>query len=84
MHMTSLRKVGGSVMFAVPPVILDLLSIGAGTRVGVSVDHGRLVVDPSPVEYTLSDLLAQCDLDAPMPEGDDLWLNSAPVGEELL
>ncbi|MGO1164826.1 AbrB/MazE/SpoVT family DNA-binding domain-containing protein [Brucella sp. C7-11G] len=84
MHVTSLRKVGGSVMFAVPPVLLDLLSIGAGTKVGVSVDHGRLVVDPTPVEYTLADMIAQCDLNAPLPEVDALWLNSAPIGEELI
>ena len=30
MHTTNLRKVGGSVMLAVPPALLDLLRIGAG------------------------------------------------------
>ena len=30
MHMTRLRKVGGSVMLAVPPALLDVLRLGAG------------------------------------------------------
>jgi antitoxin ChpS len=46
MHTTSLRKVGGSIMMAVPPAFLDMLHIGAGTTVAVEVEHGRLVVQP--------------------------------------
>jgi antitoxin ChpS len=34
MHTTSLRKVGGSIMLAVPPVILDMLHLAAGATVG--------------------------------------------------
>ncbi len=43
MHLTNLRKVGGSVMLAVPPSFLDLLGLKAGASVGVAVDSGRLV-----------------------------------------
>ncbi len=35
MYTTSLRKVGGSIMMAVPPAFLDMLHIGAGTTVSV-------------------------------------------------
>ena len=42
MHTTSLRKVGGSVMLAVPPAILDLLQLQAGSSVGLAVADGRL------------------------------------------
>jgi len=45
MHTTNLRKVGGSVMLAVPPAILDLLQLQAGATVGVTVEGGRLVVE---------------------------------------
>ncbi|GAN61697.1 hypothetical protein ACI01nite_25580 [Acetobacter cibinongensis] len=52
MHTTNLRKVGGSVMLAVPPAILDVLHLTAGTKVGISVDNGRLVIEPAaPVRY---------------------------------
>jgi len=44
MHTTTLRKVGGSVMLAVPPTILELLHLQAGATVGVAVDGDRLVV----------------------------------------
>ncbi len=45
MHITSLRKVGGSVMMAVPPAMLEMLHLSAGATVGVSVEAGRLVVE---------------------------------------
>lgn len=85
MHTTSLRRVGGSIMMVIPPAILDMLQMKADTRVGVEVDHGRLVVEPQlRPRYTLDELLAQCDASAPMTAEDHTWLNSAPVGNELL
>ena len=85
MHTTSLRKVGGSVMLAVPPAILDLLNLQAGATVGLAVDNGRLVVEPSPrPRYTLEELLAQCDPDAEISPEDQAWLDDKPVGNELL
>ena len=35
MHTTNLRKVGGSVMLAVPPAFLDQLHLQAGVMVGL-------------------------------------------------
>ena len=85
MHTTNLRKVGGSIMLAVPPAILDLLHLHAGSTVGLAVDHGRLVVEPTPRHrYTLDELLAQCDESAAVSEEERVWLDSKPVGRELL
>lgn len=85
MHTTSLRKVGGSIMLAVPPAILDLLHLGPGATVGLNVDHGRLVVEPTVrPHYNLDELLAQCDASAEVCAEDLSWLNSKPVGTELL
>ena len=65
MHTTNLRKVGGSVMLAVPPAILDLLHLAPGAKVGLAVEQGRLVVEPTArPRYTLDELLAQCDASA--------------------
>jgi antitoxin ChpS len=84
MHHTVLRKVGGSVMLAVPPALLDLLNLQAGTSVGLEVEDGRMIVSAhSKPKYTLEDLLAQCDGDASPDEQDREWLNVAPVGREL-
>lgn len=85
MHTTNLRKVGGSVMMAVPPALLDMLHIGAGAKVGLAVDNGRLVVDPQPrPRYTLDELLAQCDGAAEPPAEDSTWLDDTPTGKELI
>ncbi len=85
MHTTNLRKVGGSVMLAVPPAILDLLHLQAGATVELAVDGGRLVVEPTPgPHYTLDELLAQCDASAEVSEEDRAWLDDKPVGSELL
>jgi antitoxin ChpS len=85
MYTTTLRKVGGSVMLAVPPAILDLLQLRPGATVGVAVDGSRLIVERSPrPRYGLDELLAQCDASAERPTEDRDWLDSKPVGGELL
>ena len=85
MHTTSLRKVGGSVMLAVPPAFLDLLKIGIGAKVDIDVENGRLVVEPQvrPI-YTLDELLAQCDDNDTPSDEDRAWIDANPVGKELL
>jgi antitoxin ChpS len=84
MHSTNLRKVGGSVMLAVPRAILELLELRAGATVDITVESGRLVVEPQKrPRYTLDELLAQCDATDPTPE-DRIWLDAKPIGRELL
>lgn len=85
MHTTTLRKVGGSVMLAVPPALLDVLHLAAGATVGLAVDHGCLVVNPNPrPRYTLDELLAQCDASAEISPEDREWVGAEPVGSELI
>jgi antitoxin ChpS len=84
MHTTNLRKVGGSVMLAVPPAILDLLHLEVGATVGLEVEGDTLVVATQvKPHYTLDELLAQCDADAPLSEEDHEWVGLPPVGREL-
>lgn len=84
MHTTTLRKVGGSVMLAVPPALLDVLELRAGATVRIEIEDGRLVVAMQPrPRYTLKELLAQCDENAADDE-DGSWLKAQPVGRELL
>lgn len=83
MHTTSLRKVGGSVMLALPPALLDVLRLAPGARVGVTLQRGRLIVQPKP-RYTLKDLLAQCDPKARSPKRDREWLAGRAAGRELI
>jgi antitoxin ChpS len=85
MHTTNLRKVGGSVMLAVPPALLDVLHLTAGAKVDLAVDNGRLVVEPHPrPRYTLAELLAASDYSKPQPPEEREWVDAPAVGRERL
>ena len=85
MHTTHLRKVGGSVMLAVPPALLDILRLQPGARVGIAIESGRLVVEPRRrPRYTLDELLAQCNPKAARTKEDRKWVGSGPAGAEIL
>ena len=84
-HTTKLRRVGGSVMLAVPPALLEQLQIKDGATVGLGLDQGRLVVEllPKP-RYTLAELLAKSNYSEAQAQEDREWVNGTPVGKELL
>lgn len=85
MHTTHLRKVGGSIMMAVPPALLDLLHLRVGATVGMAVDGGRLVVEPNPrPRYTLAELLAASDYSQPQPPEQREWVDAPAIGSELI
>ncbi|MDR1489726.1 MAG: antitoxin [Desulfovibrio sp.] len=84
MHTTHLRKVGGSVMLAVPPAVLDVLNLRAGTTVELAVEDGRMVIGAKRRRYTLRELLEQCGATADASPQDREWTTSAAVGRELL
>ena len=85
MYTTNLRKVGGSIMMAVPPALLDLLHLRAGATVGMAVDGGRLVVEPNPrPRYTLAELLAASDYSQPQPPEQREWIDAPAIGREVI
>ncbi len=85
MHITNLRKVGGSVMLAVPPAVLDILRLRPGAKVGLTVRGGRLVVESQQrPRYTLDELLAQCNRKVRRNRREREWLSGARAGRELI
>lgn len=85
MHTTNLRKVGGSVMMAVPPALLDILGLRPGNKVGMGIERGRLIVEVrKQPRYTLEELLAQCHPKAARTKEEREWLESTPAGNELI
>jgi antitoxin ChpS len=79
-----LRKVGGSVMMAVPPAALSELGLGPDSLVDVAVKQGKLVVaSKKRPRYSLAELIAQCDPKARF-EKDRTWVSDGPVGRELI
>ena len=85
MATATLRRVGGSTMLAIPPAYAKELSLAPGSAVDVRLEDGRLVIEPSRrPRYTLDQLTAECDPDAPQPTDDGAWLDAAPTGGELI
>jgi antitoxin ChpS len=86
MATVALRTLGGSVVMVVPKQILSMLNLGAGSRVDINVENGRLIVEPKvKPSYTLAELLAQCtESNMAMTDEDREWLNARPVGQEVL
>jgi antitoxin ChpS len=90
MHTTNLRKVGGSVMLAVPPALLDILHLQPGAQVGIGVEGGCLIVEPRHRRrlYTLVQLLARCDSKGGKKvrrsKAEREWLDGKPAGREMI
>jgi antitoxin ChpS len=84
MHSTNLRRVGGSVMVAIPPVLLNMVGMEQGERVGISAENGRLIIQPKKRHhYTLDELLAKCKPNASRSRQDRAWLDDEPIGKEI-
>ena len=77
---TNLRKVGGSVMLAVPPTLLKKLGLDAGKTVSLDVQDGKLLVEPKKKPlYKHADLLAEQQA---LNLEQDAWDGMKPVGRE--
>ena len=84
MHKGVLRKVGGSVVVALPPAILKQLDIAAQSTVAIAVSGSDILLRPQRrPRYSLAELLANCDQDAAWQLDED-WTSGAPEGRELL
>ena len=86
MTTVTLRNLGGSVVLAIPRKILKLINLDAGAQVEMSVQEGKLVVEPKrQPHYTLAELLATCTEDnMALTDEDRAWLDANPVGKEAL
>jgi antitoxin ChpS len=72
-------------MLAIPKPMLDALDLASNASVGLSIEAGRLVVDPKKRRrYSLDELLAQCKPSARRSRKDRDWLKSPPAGRELI
>jgi antitoxin ChpS len=84
-HPARLRKVGGSIMLAIPKPMLDALDLAPNASVGLSIKAGRLVVDPGKRRrYTLDELLAKCKPAGRRSRAEREWLTSSAAGRELI
>jgi antitoxin ChpS len=83
---TKLHSVGGSIDLRIPKTIVESLELSANMEVDLSIANGCLIAKPTSKRprYTLAELLAKCDPSIPMTSEDREWLDTEPVGEELI
>jgi len=83
MPFATLRSAGGSVVLAIPKRILDLVHLQSGSQVNIDIQDGKLIVEPKKKpRYTLTELMARCDLSQPMGTEEREWLDTPAVGVE--
>lgn len=78
----SIQKWGNSSGIRLPAVILHQLGVAPGDTLTAEIVQGRLVLEPARRRFTLAELVAQCDLDAPMPQDLVDWHAAGPAGRE--
>ena len=78
-----IKKWGNSAGMVIPGVVMKELGLQTGQSMEASVENNQLVLTPITRRYTLDELLAQCDPDAPTITEDDIWGQDKPVGNEI-
>ena len=81
------RKVGGSLMAAVPADVVKDMGLAAGQTLAVAYDGARLILAPkasAPKRYTLRQILASCDFNLPKTAEEMEWETAPHVGREAL
>jgi antitoxin ChpS len=85
MQTVRLRKVGGSIMLAVPPTILAQLDVSMGADMSISIENGAIIAKPKLTKkFDLEQLLAEHEAFLKTVDRDDEWLDSPPRGRELI
>ena len=81
---TVVRKIGNSAGTIIPAALLKKLNLKEGDLVDIRDDEGRIIIVPNRIKrkYTLTELLAQCDESAPMPQELIDWDNTPEEGNE--
>lgn len=83
MTKVTLSKFGRSAGVIIPDQFIEQLGWKEGEQLGVTTEKGKLVMSPvTQQKYSLDELVATCDENAPMPEGLAEWEGVEPVGSE--
>ena len=87
MTTATLRAVGNSVAVVIPKQWLSLLGLEAGAKVELILEAGHLTLKPQPrparKRYSLAELLADCDPEAPLPDEMREWDETPATGREV-
>ena len=79
---TVLRHFGNSIGLVIPKPVRESLHLSAGQTVILEQTQQGLFVKAKPPQYTLEELLAQCDLNAPPLPDIAEWQDMPATGKE--
>jgi antitoxin component of MazEF toxin-antitoxin module len=84
MQMT-IKKWGNSLATRIPKSVVESVGLHINQEVEIEAVNGKIIITPSKrIEYSLDDLLSQCEPEAmTLSQEDKLWINSPPVGKEI-
>jgi antitoxin component of MazEF toxin-antitoxin module len=84
MQMT-IKKWGNSLATRIPKSVVESVGLHINQEVEIEAVNGKIIITPSKrVEYSLDDLLSQCEPEAmTLSQEDKSWINSPPVGKEI-
>ncbi len=79
-----IQQWGNSAAIRLPAAVLKQMRLGVGSTLSLDTAGEALVLKPvrSKPKYTLEELMAQCELDAPEPADMADWNAMRPVGRE--
>ena len=80
-----IQQWGNSAAIRLPAAVLKQMRLGVGSTLSLDTAGETMVLKPvrSKPKYTLEELMALCDLDAPEPEDIADWNAMPPVGREV-
>ena len=84
MHKAKFRAVGGSVMVAIPPHMLEALRLKPNADVEISIEGDRLVIEAKSGKgrIGLAARLAMCDFSTSPSAEERAWLDAPRKGRE--
>ena len=83
---TTVRKVGGSLMLTVPPVVIKYLQIKAGSQLDWENKGDAFIVrrPRKQPKYTIEELAARCKPGGRLTKEEREWIDAPRVGREIL
>ena len=80
-----IQQWGNSAAIRIPSTVLKQMRLEVGSTLSLDTAGESMVLKPvrSKPKYTLEELMAQCDLNAPEPEDMAAWNTMRPAGREV-
>jgi antitoxin ChpS len=78
----AIQKWGNSAAVRLPAVLLTQLKVALGDKLAVEIRPDGVMLTPARRAYSLEELVAQCDMQAPLPADLAAWHDLHPAGRE--